>query len=130
MRRRMRGPVRAGMLPMGARRAPPAGRGRLAGMIGEASANVDEATMRQLGTTMERRRRLGLVDPISLMTPLGLIEGDVLTYLERHGAATLQRLIAEFEWPAALVTMAVGALIRSGLVRALQREFEVMIEPG
>ena len=63
-----------------------------------------------------------------LMTPVGVIEGDVLAMLERDGATTLRRLIRELEWPAPLVMMAVGALIREGLVTAIQRELEVRVE--
>ena len=64
----------------------------------------------------------------SLMTPLGLIEGDVLTYLEEHGETTLRRLVRDLEWPSSLVTMAVGALVREGLARAVQHELEVAVE--
>ena len=63
----------------------------------------------------------------SLMTPLGLIGGEVLTDLETHGATSLRRLIRELEWPAPMVMMAVGALIREGLVRAVQHDLEVIL---
>jgi len=63
----------------------------------------------------------------SLMTPLALVEGDVLTYLERDGTTTLRRLIRELEWPARMVMMGVGALVREGLVRATKRELEVLL---
>ena len=65
----------------------------------------------------------------SLMTPLALIEGEVLTYLERDGTTTLRRLIRELEWPARMVMMGVGALVREGLVRATKRELEVLLTP-
>ena len=65
----------------------------------------------------------------SLMTTLGIIEGEVLTYLEQRGAMTLHRLTSELEWPSRLVMMAAGALIRQGLVRATQRELEITLEP-
>lgn len=64
----------------------------------------------------------------SLMTPLGVIEGEILTYLDRHGSATLRRLNHELRWPAYMVMMAVGALIRTGLVRGIQHELEVVIK--
>lgn len=65
----------------------------------------------------------------SLMTPLGVVEGDVLAYLDGHqGNSTLRRLYRELEWPAYMVMMAVGALIRSGLVRGIQRNLEVAVE--
>ena len=65
----------------------------------------------------------------SLMTPLGLIEGEVLTHVEVHGATALRRLIRELQWPATLVMMAVGALVRAGLVRAVQYDLEVILQP-
>ena len=64
----------------------------------------------------------------SLMTPLGVVEGEVLTYLDRHGRSTLRRLNQELEWPAYLVMMAVGALIRAGLVRGIQHDLEVVVK--
>ena len=64
----------------------------------------------------------------SLMTPLGLVEGEVLEYLDRHHSATLRRLNRELPAPSYLVIMAVGALIRSGLVRGDQRELEVVVK--
>ena len=64
----------------------------------------------------------------SLMTPLGLISGDVLTYLEERGATAVRRIVRDLEWPAQMVTMAIGALIREGLVRAVQHDLEVIIE--
>ena len=71
----------------------------------------------------------GRPEQTSLITSLGLIEGEALTYVEEHGATTLRRLIQALEWPARLVMMAVGALIRNGLVRAIPHELEVIIEP-
>ena len=64
----------------------------------------------------------------SLMTPLGIIEGDILTYLERHGTTSMRRLVRELEGPASLVVMAVGALIRGGLARAVQHDLEIIVE--
>ncbi len=67
--------------------------------------------------------------PLSLMTPVGVVEGEVLAYLDRHGCATLRRLNQELAWPAYMVMMAVGALIRAGLVRGIQHELQVVIHP-
>jgi hypothetical protein len=64
----------------------------------------------------------------SLMTPLGLTTGDVLTEVDSSGAITLRRLIRKLDWPVYLVLMAVGALVRQGLIRATQRELEVVVE--
>lgn len=65
----------------------------------------------------------------SLMTPIGIVEGDVLMYLEQHGRATLRMLNRELAWPSYLVVMGVGALIRSGLVRATQLGLEIILQP-
>jgi len=65
----------------------------------------------------------------SLMTPLGLVEGEILTHLEEHGVTTLRMLIGDLGWPSTMVMMAGGALIRAGLARATQHGLEVLIEP-
>ncbi|OGX28852.1 MAG: hypothetical protein A3B78_02720 [Omnitrophica WOR_2 bacterium RIFCSPHIGHO2_02_FULL_67_20] len=65
----------------------------------------------------------------SLVTSLGIIEGEVLLHLDVHGATPMRRLIRDLEWSSPLVTMALGALIREGLVRARQHELELIIEP-
>lgn len=66
---------------------------------------------------------------VSLMTPLGLAAGEVLIEIDRSGGTALRQLIRKLDGPVYVVMMAVGALIRQGLVRATQRELEVMIEP-
>lgn len=64
-----------------------------------------------------------------LVTQLGIIEGEVLTYLEQGGRTTLRQLIRDLEWPAPMITMAIGAAIRQGLVRATRHDLEVVLEP-
>ncbi|MBI2173708.1 MAG: hypothetical protein HYU33_00720 [Candidatus Omnitrophica bacterium] len=76
----------------------------------------------------ENEDSLTNTDCASLMTPLGLVEGEVLTYLERHQSTTLRRLNRELEWPAYMVMMGVGALIRVGLVRGIQHDLEVVLK--
>jgi hypothetical protein len=65
----------------------------------------------------------------SLMTPLGVTAGEILEYLEEHGATTLGRVRRELARPAVQVMMAVGFLIREGLVRGMQRGLDVILEP-
>ena len=67
--------------------------------------------------------------PTSMMTMLGMVEGEILSDLEQYGTLTLRRLIRMVEWPTMMVVMGVGALIREGLVRAVRRELEVILEP-
>jgi DNA-binding MarR family transcriptional regulator len=64
-----------------------------------------------------------------LMMTLGAASGEILTYLEQHGATTLRRLVRELEWPMVIITMAVGALVRQGLIRSVQHDLEVILEP-
>ena len=66
---------------------------------------------------------------VALVTTLGLASGEILTYLEQHGTTAIRRLIRELSWPAPVVLMAVGALIRAGLIRATQHDLEVLVEP-
>ncbi len=64
----------------------------------------------------------------SLMTPLGIVEGEVLEYLERHQTATLRQLTRTLASPSYMVMMAVGALTRAGIVRATQRDLEIVVK--
>lgn len=63
----------------------------------------------------------------SLMTPLGLVEGEILTCLEAQGATAMRGLIRELDWPAPMVWMAAGALVRDGLARATQHDLEIVL---
>ena len=64
----------------------------------------------------------------SLMTTIGIVEGEVLAYLDTHGATTLRHLTRELEWPTTMIMMAVGALVREGLARAVQHELEIIVD--
>ena len=66
----------------------------------------------------------------SLMTLIGSAEGEILTRLEGRRPSTLRGLIRQLPWPAHLTTMAVGGLIRAGLIRARQQGGEVLVEPA
>lgn len=77
--------------------------------------------------TVDRPAEQGAAD--GLITMLGVVEGDILLYLDICGATPVRRLIRELAWPGAMVTMAVGALIREGLVRSHQHELDVIVEP-
>ena len=55
-----------------------------------------------------------------VITSLGIIEGEVLKYLEQFGASTLNQLIRDLDWPGQLVTMAVGELVRIHIVCATE----------
>ena len=64
----------------------------------------------------------------SLITSLGIVEGEVLEYLDSHQGVSLRRLNQELEWPAYMVMMAVGALIRESLVQGTRGDLEVVVK--
>ena len=73
--------------------------------------------------------RIGVhIDDASLMTPLGLVEGEVLDYVEEKGSSMLVSVIRDLAWPAPVVVMAVGALVREGLIRAKKRDQGIELE--
>jgi len=63
------------------------------------------------------------------MTLLGIVEGDVLTYVEDNGSISLRKLVRQLNWPVPFVVMGVGSLIRRGLLRGIQRELDFIVEP-
>ena len=69
------------------------------------------------------------IEAPSLMTVIGLAEGEVLLHMEANGATPLRGLIRALPQPAPIVTMAIGSLIRKGLIRAVPHELEVVLEP-
>ena len=69
-----------------------------------------------------------------LIRSLGIVEGDILVHVRAGGPTTLRGLIRALNWPARMVLMAVGALLRAGLVEAEEHELEVVVraaaQPG
>lgn len=66
----------------------------------------------------------------SLLAPLGIIEEAALAQLESSGPTSLRTLIRRLNWPSPYVIMAVGALVHEGLVRAQERELDIIVEPA
>ena len=64
----------------------------------------------------------------SLMTPLGLIEADVLDVIDSKGAMTLTDLLQQSKWPEAMTMMGAGALIREGLIQAKRHDQFIYLE--
>jgi DNA-binding MarR family transcriptional regulator len=62
------------------------------------------------------------------MTRLGLIEGDILNYLEDSPHESLHQLIHELKWEPCVISMAAGSLIRQGLIRTVRVGRDVMLE--
>lgn len=63
----------------------------------------------------------------ALITTLGLIEGEILNFIEAQGAATLAHVLQEIQWPAQSVVMAVGALLRQGLLYGVTQDRELVL---
>ncbi len=63
----------------------------------------------------------------SLITALGILSGEVLTCVEHHGTVTLRELKRMVGETTPMVMMAVGALVRQGLVRATDWGGQVVI---
>lgn len=66
---------------------------------------------------------------VSLSSVLGLVEGEILLYLEEHGFARLRKIVNVLEWPMPEVMMAIGALIQEGLVEVRRDRFGVILQP-
>lgn len=71
----------------------------------------------------------GSQDDYELTTSLSLAAGAVLDYLERNGQAKLWEMSLDIkEWPAVLLIMSVGALVRERLVRVRKRHRSIVVE--
>ena len=66
---------------------------------------------------------------VLLITLLGMVEGEMLTYLEAHGATALSNLARTLEWPTPLIVMAAGALIRQGLAQGVKSQRGTLLAP-
>lgn len=63
-----------------------------------------------------------------LITAIGLIEGDLLETLESRGPMSAYRLVHTQDCPASLVLMAIGDLIRTGLIQGTEARLELTSE--
>jgi hypothetical protein len=91
----------------------------------------EEHAMDTVGSTLQKATA-SLRHPtnqVMLITLLGMVEGEILTHIETHGATALPTLARALEWPMPLVIMAAGALIRRGLVRGVQSRRVTLLEP-
>lgn len=62
-----------------------------------------------------------------LMTELGLLEGEILLYLEAQGATDLRTLISKIPWSSQQILMAIGSLIRRGVVSGTQHSSGLLL---
>lgn len=63
-----------------------------------------------------------------LVTRLGLIEGDILELLECDRIINLRELMDLIKWESCAIAMAVGSLIRQGMVRGIEHGPEIFLE--
>ncbi len=63
-----------------------------------------------------------------LMTRLAMIEGTILERLEQRKVMALRKLMEELEWEPCAITMAVGSLVRQGMIRCGENGQEVFLE--
>ncbi len=63
-----------------------------------------------------------------LVTRLGLIEGDILEQFELDKIINLRELMDIMKWEPCAIAMAVGSLIRQGMVSGTEHGHEVFLE--
>ena len=74
--------------------------------------------------------RIGDTRPTqALVTELGMIEGEILLWLESEGGTNARDLVRQMPWPSRQVMMAIGSLIRQGLARGVERELDITVQP-
>ena len=71
----------------------------------------------------------GIQQASPIITLLGVLSGEILTYLEKCEKATAAQLSRELGWTVPMVMMAIGTLIREGLVLAHPSNLEIVIQP-
>ena len=62
-----------------------------------------------------------------LMTRLALVEGSILERLEGVRMISLHELMELKEWEPCAIAMAVGSLVRQGMIRSIERDQEVFL---
>lgn len=65
---------------------------------------------------------------ISLLMSLNLIGGEILLCLENCGSITARQITRQLQWPLDLVFMAIGALLREGLIHVSRRQGQIRLE--
>ena len=63
-----------------------------------------------------------------LMTRLAIIEGSILGRLEKERYMAIRELMEELEWEPCAVTMAVGSLVRQGMIQCTEYGKDVFLE--
>ena len=63
-----------------------------------------------------------------LMTRLAFVEGSILERLEKEKYMAIRELMEELEWEPCAVTMAVGSLMRQGMIQCTEYGEDVFLE--
>ncbi len=63
-----------------------------------------------------------------LMTRLAQIEGSILERLENEKVMAIRELMEDLEWEPCAVTMAVGSLMRQGMIQCAEYSKDVFLE--
>jgi hypothetical protein len=61
--------------------------------------------------------------------PLGVMEGEVLAYIDRYGPTPFQTVLKELRGPAPRIAKAVALLIGQGVLRGFLRNDTLYLEP-
>ena len=64
------------------------------------------------------------------MTRIALVEGNVLERLENEKIIILRELIKDLDWEPCAISMAVGSLMRQGMIECTEYNQDVFIELG
>ena len=65
---------------------------------------------------------------VTLVTKLGVLEGIILEKLEEREIITLQELMETLQYNPCVITMAVGSLIREGVLRSREHGQDIFLE--
>ena len=63
-----------------------------------------------------------------LITRLALIEGSILERLESEKIIAIRELMEEFEWEPCAIAMAIGSLVRQGIIQSREQGQDIFIE--
>jgi hypothetical protein len=62
------------------------------------------------------------------MTRLAMVEGYILERFEDRKIIALRELMENLEWEPCAVSMAVGSLMRQGMIQCSEYEYDVFLE--
>jgi len=63
----------------------------------------------------------------SLLTPVSLVEGEILEFMETRSKTTLSEIVAHLSWPVPIIMIGVGGLINQGLLIAMRHDTFILL---